>query len=980
MPPIEGEVVNRNAIEQNTGGSAAANLSPEEQQRLQQVAENNPEAAKYRKLKPKQFFRSDFVIGPGERTQERTRYGIARERGVRTRLREEPGPDDSLVDFEGTEAHRIFNRYATDRINNLAGLAAREGGNYLQRVLNSNLAFGNDRRFIEACADTTTDSNGRIVAIKFNQEKLDKFLNTVEGYNYIAADMEKTAILTELGLNMQATVLPEQERRALNQQMRALFGPPGVAGRLADAFYYLNWQVPENIWNAFHSTGVDFDRIESQYQIIAQMQQVLTDADQDYLFSLYGINIRALTPSGTPQRGVRQDELLPEQYYNPATGRIEVYTTNVLDQEQALKRAANAIKGKKLFLAELGINTGGSAEQYIFQGREQMERVPTLYNQQLMQEYEQEAELEANRLGAPLTEFQRAYIKNRVRMRIMCETVESYARKAMHEKIIARDDAHIREKLLKRRDKAEKDKIAEERTKERKRRKEELAADQQKVEQAKTEVLNPMDATREAVASMENSLIREFNLSLSADLSTELGNLIRQREDLLNNTNGTPPGILKRITDEEEKTLDVYQNLPQVIAAAADAHNRRWSVVLARALSQGGGKQTINAPAFDPKPYQENAKQQEEIHNRLITQLEQRKTKIEAEIANLKAKQDAYIQALAAKEQADRKAYSTSPTELRDATDAYTALRNGNIVTDDDIRDRSVDELVNQIRGIATFTNDAQRRTAVLRAKAERIRRDSENRNPYPAIERNALTLLTNGTGLTESDILTLSPVEISNRLTAQGVNATRADYQLAYALVNKRFKMLYGTRVDLDIGDLKGKVTAEQKAIDEVDKTLDREEMQLEIAQDLRKPAEREAVRGRAREIVTNPANFGPGNLQDQLSDSRYIRNDDTRYSESERRQRELPAAYVAWMNVLYPHYEGAVDENERFDALYAMLPPRELAVIIDTTLGLGVGTDNLRDVLRRLRTVFPNRTPVQFEQAFAQILNRIQEKARAI
>lgn len=967
---------------------AAADLTNAERTQMEGVRDRSPEAARYRGQaaasaadvqgdptdKKRVFRRSQFVIGPSTTSEPESVHALRRDRTRQTTESAEANRDVNL-----TEVYHEFNDYTVDRVNNLLGLANRPAPagatqrNFLEYILDSPLAQGGDRWLLQACTSWGKDNTGKRVLV-VDENKISSLLSTVEGYNYIAADMERTEILTQLGLNMQATALPEQERRSLYRRMRVNFGEPGAIGQIVDAFYYLNWKVPERIWLALHATGVNFDKMPERFDIIQQMQDSTSQEDRDYLYAVYGINIMALDP--------RTQGLKAESVYNRATRQYSVHTTNVLDQEAALTRAGDAHRRRKMFLDELHVTGTGSVEQFMFQGREHMLRLPTLYNQNLMQEYERAASARENALHRHLTNYERAEVMNQVRMEIMFRTISTFVRDEMNRVAEDTEEGNLKGKIADRTD-ARLVELKTKRTKEAAERLQAAEGRKTEIAERRKEALTPMEEADRAVAGLESRLITEYNLPLSSDLDGELTTKIGTLDTEITAIETGAGGI----GAQDAEIVRLNGLLAAALQTAKDNHLR--GIADANRNIPAGARNMPTYPAVDTtdieRAYAKQIAPFEEAKQRLV---EKRNAKVQ-ERDGLKGEQKTYREALRKREEAHRKAHTDSSAEISEARDAYAELT-GHGITAADLRSQTVEELLARVKGISAITrypDDAQRRTAILRAKAQDQLNEAERANPPPAPQLHALSEMMRQGGFTENDILNLTPTQIADVLLALRPPFhpwlpadIRTNYRLAYGLMQKRFGMLYRGRFDIEAQDLEAQVEKDKKADTDVEKDLKRENRALQFALALRNSNTREDILDRANDIL-DARNAGRGRLQEQLSDAAIIQATDTRFSEAERNKQNLSAGYVAWMRLMFPEYEGAHDESDQFDALYAMVPPAELAQIINTEMVLGLpGSPDLPRVMRRLRRDMATRTPAQFHEAYMHLMFLIQQKAAAI
>ncbi len=922
--------------------------------------------------KEKIFDKWQFRIGKttGEKAKEiardggtRDRHGNETDRGVgRRRIPE--NTESQEVDLGG-EVYEKFSNHISEKVGKLAELAKRPApagsgfDNYMDYILASGLASGAERHLLETCTDTLRDNNNRPI-YTLNKEKVDAFLSTVEGYNYTFVDMEQTAALTEMGLNMQAMMLPESERRQLYQRMDAMFGK---GGRVMDALHWANHQLPENIYRFFHATRFRFDAQDGPDRLDSiHAMQGLPPIDRDYIFSTMGINVDAFDPVTSHRRG---DSEIAE----------------ALDSDQALITASLALNGRRVFLEKLGINLDKTytAEQVIMGGYDHLSMAPTLYNQQLLDGYEEQYEAMEATLGRALNDTERRSVFNHVRLQIKNEALENYIRIAESKTTAGQESKDLDAKIAERADPAKRQELINKRRTINEKDRAEALIRKDEVGAARLELLTPLENATRRVEELEAKIIRRSQLPLSGDIDSSL----QARIDTLKKTadTGLDALIAERNKLLGERSTEKGKVRGEGLGVLTEYSKKVKASVRGGVIAIPEGEGASSAPDVSPIINSGNQSIEEDFGPR-IQDLNVEIERINGEIQVLTTEQNSYRDAQSERDKAIDAVARLKKDELQNSANRLTDLQGLGIVTDDEIRNLPMPELMQRIRGTGlTDENDILEIASF--AKSELSGQDHEaNHHPFHN-ELNALAGIS-GLGIDDQDILLRTPRELARAINASTLGwspeQVTENILAARDLVTKRLATRYSSRLAGESAYWEGRSTPDSEEQQDLTREIDREATQLRIAREILTPEKREEIYGRAHDIM-NPQNQ---DLRDRLVNRTVIAPDAPNYSDEEK-NKGLSTGYVEWLRTLYPEYHGKTNEAALFNALHESLPPAELARILNESLVLGlrgrrITIDNaLREVQRGL-TPPARLNRAIFDQAFIGIVESIRRRAQSL
>lgn len=965
------------------------------------------------------FYKSEFVIGPasGPDAENKSRVG-GRKRILEKRI------DNSEVDFTG-EIKTGFVTHIRDRVNNLIELDKRPAPlgsgarSYLDYLLESDLASGGERRLLEECTSSPTrDADNNIRGREIDESKIEEFLSTVDGYNFVAADMEQWAALSELGLNMRGSQLPEDQRRQLYQRMDVMFGK---GGRIMDKLHWVNYQIPENIYRFFHATRFRFQEMDSvQWAESVSAMQSLSQQDRDYMRSVMGINVDAFDPA---TQNIAAGNQLPE----------------ALDSDRVLELAGRALESRRLFLKELGVDLDRiyTFEQSIMSGRQDLAMAPTLYYQRLLQEYTQEYEA-VIAAGVVPNDIERVHLLNEVRARIKCQTLENYIAEKSAKVSGAVELVNLEKKIQERT--TGRAALIERRSMVNAADREIATRNREAIRATQTELIAPLEQASQRAEDQANQVIETHRLPIVGDIEASIEDRINntlpaERDQRINALRTELTTIITEISNsnslsllrsqlgtaendkrnalvtaraEARDILDNYTNtLPQV--AASLPPNTRGGFTPQQPntadIISTGDRQAATYDGEIQRLSTEITRIETLIQaerTRISNEIAAERTRAESEITALRDMQRSYREADAAMINAAVAVARSVPLELASGATRLAEMQGAvsnagaNIVTIEDIRNLPIEDLMQRLEnavdpatGNPMYPDENQRFLIASFAKSELQGQDIEARQPAAANEIQALAdisgIVVGGVQIGEQALLIRTPEALAGIIAGSGLGwtpeQTTQNLIAARHLVARRLSTRYSARLTDEAAYWDDVLALSPQAQEDIGRVIDHEAVQLRIVQEIVKPDKKEKIFSRAYEI----ANLDNYDLRERLVAADIIPADSTDYSEQER-NKGLPAGYVEWIRNVYPEYNGATNEAELFNALYDLLPPQDLAQILNDefTLLLGVGARpelNIFNALAEADAIgMQHLDRADFERVFIRIVNRIRQRANKI
>lgn len=474
-----------------------------------------------------------------------------------------------------------------------------------------------------------------------------------------------------------------------------------------------------------------------------------------------------------------------------------------------------------------------------------------------------------------------------------------------------------------------------------------------------------------------------------------------------------------------EITLPPVPSLRNVLDATTDKIND-----LNTELTGGGGiedqlaaKQTDYKNAFDaamapyigarnvPRDAVDRAKEvAEAAHGGQLQRLKQQKEEINQKINRLKELRDNYREGVEEKNKAEREVTGIVPKELGQMQADYDfyVTAAGATITDNDLRTLSMDDLISRATAAApapyhepykTFEQQQALREKLLRAKAEAQARQVEtyDRSPQEQVDRFDEVTTVAGATITPEDLIKMPDQQLLHLLYAPPYSW---DPSPAYAGSN--LDALYKARAEaqkkLLIRDrvfLQDKEKDLETQIKETTKEMDGEQEkakdQMKITADLLH--HQEHIFSHVKDIVSDKDVEKFMNVQKVST----AKSKDTTYSQAEK-DLKAPKGYYAFLNLMFDYQEKA-DRNEYFKKLESVLPPKDLARMLNDSLNLDLGPHpviglfmgtppmtpdrrgNLQAVLGEINTRIQDRRINwrQMRQAMVYIMNRLSDEALA-
>ena len=808
---------------------------------------------------------------------------------------------------------------------------------------------GYNNLLLKRICNEERDQSGKVIRRTVDKDKLKTFFDKQSGFIIVKQIIDYQTELKMSALGMAASVLPEPERQAMALEIQR---DPGFLKGL--------WQVDPphrrilDMW-----TRVNADKGNGMRMNANTWQAVY--GRREYIKALTGIDMDAMQLVAADPNGNRRLHLREG---------TTVVGTRIMQQLQD-----EIIKGyelRKRFYDKINAPSEFPGQRFSTDLANRASHLPLQTDTYI----DEEVEYGFQALGGMtdnLAESQLNHLDAQVA--VITKTTEDQIREEIYEGQKSRAREVIQAKIDSR---GENGSEKEKRMKEATEKNHKLEAQKEKLEGRRVTVTE-ITAKQNAIKETEDVLRKTYNLPIPAgsDFNTVINGEITKITTIIEIDDGSGKSLETKIA---EKTNE-YEELTETLANKDIADK---TAALKKGQLSEAALADITASA---------KRRAEVVHGPALQRLNQQKQTLEARKTQLDALRKTRETAINELEEAEKTVIQDAPKELVAINEAYEDYANTpagvvTLVTSTQIEELSVEELVplfadpagSYKKDNATPEQKAELRKYILRVKTEQKAKQTEDKyeKSPPAQKASFENIVTTaGATITPDNLLTMPEQQLSTLLGDPPYNWTAADISTrlpqAQAEASKKLRIRHTIMTEEELKDIKVQQETIKKDSENMDKVIKTEREELEATASVMDRKETE-IFPKGAEISLDPTSY---------TNKSTVPNTDTTYTKAER-DAGYAKGYYKFVDLLFDYQQSPKrDRNEYFTIIQRVLPPNELARLLNESFTSPIsGTPpDLDEVFLHLQTLLEYRTynNGNINTAFATIINSLRDKALA-